>query len=159
MLPLNHQNIFKILNVTNDQTDDENESFESEELQAFLNISKELNAGDATGLEIYPEELLPLINENVMLSNSILNLLIDYYNRAYVEYNFSRSRLDFYLSSENYIAVIGKVSQYGRLRIRAEYFESKLSKKYIRSFYILARFINQRDNDIETYSEQVQFFF
>lgn len=159
MLPLNRQNIFKILNVTNDQTDDENESFESEELQAFLNISKELNAGGATGSEIYPGELLPPINENVMLSDSILNLLIDYYNRAYVEYNFSRPRLDSYLSSENYIAVTGKVSKYGRLRIRAEYFGSKLSKRYIRSSYILARFINQRDNDIETYPGQVQFFF
>jgi hypothetical protein len=61
-----------------------------EELQAFLNISKELNAGGTTGSEIYPGELLPLINENVILSNSILNLLIDYYNRAYVKYNFSR---------------------------------------------------------------------
>jgi hypothetical protein len=133
MLPLNCQDIFKILNVANDQTNDENESFESEELQAFLNISKELNAGGATGSEIYPGELLPPINENVMLSDSILNLLIDYYNRAYVEYNFSRPRLDSFLSSENYIAVTEKVSQYGRLRIGAEYFGSKLSKRYIRS--------------------------
>src|SRR3954464_12919712 len=124
MLPLNRQNIFKILNVTNDQTDDENESFESEELQAFLNISKELNAGGATGSEIYPGELLPLINENIMLSDSILNLLINYYNCAYVEYNFSRSQLDSYLSSKNYIAITEKVSQYGRLQIEVEYFKS-----------------------------------
>src|SRR3954452_21153717 len=109
MLPLNRQDIFKILNVTNDQTDYKNESFESENLQAFLNISKELNAGSTTGSEIYSEKLLPLINENVMLSDSILNLLINYYNRAYVEYNFSRLQLDSYLSNVNYIAVTEKV--------------------------------------------------
>ncbi|CAG8713387.1 11921_t:CDS:2, partial [Funneliformis caledonium] len=40
MLPLNRQSIFQILNLENDQSVDKSESFESEELQAFLNISK-----------------------------------------------------------------------------------------------------------------------
>ena len=56
MLPLNHQNIFQILNLENNQTDDENKSFESEELQAFLDISKELVSGEATGSENYLRE-------------------------------------------------------------------------------------------------------
>jgi hypothetical protein len=159
MLSLNRQKIFQILNLENDQTDDENKSFESEELQAFLNISKELASGGATGAEIYPGEFLPPIKENVMLSDILLDLLINYYNRAYAEYNFSRPRLDSSLSNENYIAVTGKVTQCGRLRIGAEYFGSILSKRHIRSSYILVRFINQRDNDIDTYPGQVQFYF
>ena len=63
------------------------------------------------------------------------------------------------MSNENYVAVTGKVTQYGRLRIGAEYFGSILSKRHIRSSYILAHFINQRDNDIDTYPGQVQFYF
>jgi hypothetical protein len=159
MLPSNCQGIFQILDLENYQADDENKSFESEELQAFLNISKELVSGGATGSESYPGELLPPMNANVILPDSILDLLIDYYNRAYVEYNFSRPRLDFSSSSENYIAVTGKVTQYGRLRIEAEYFGSVLSKRYTKSSYILARFIDERNNDIDTYPGQVQFYF
>ena len=88
-LPLDHQYIFQTLNLENDQPDDENESFESEELKAFLNISKELISGGVTGSEIYPGEFLPPMKENFMLSNILLNLLIEYYNCAYSEYNFS----------------------------------------------------------------------
>ena len=54
MLPLNCQDIFQILNLENDKPDNENESFENEELQAFLNISEELDSGEATGAENYP---------------------------------------------------------------------------------------------------------
>ena len=88
MLPLNHQNIFQILNLENNQTDDKNKSFESEELQAFLDISKELVSGGATGSENYSGEFLPPMKSNVILSDGLLNLLIKYYNRAY-EYNFN----------------------------------------------------------------------
>ena len=38
----------------NDKPDNENGSFESKELQAFLNISEELDSGEATGAENYP---------------------------------------------------------------------------------------------------------
>ena len=157
MLPLNHQNIFQILNLENNQTDDENKSFESEELQAFLDISKELVSGGATGSENYPGEFLPPMKSNVILSDGLLNLLIKYYNRAY-EYNFNRPQLDSSLSNENYIAVTGKVTKYGRLRIGAEYFGSVLSKRHIRSSYILVHFID-RFNNIDTYPGQVQFYF
>jgi len=158
MLPLNCQDIFQILNLENDKPDNENESFESEELQAFLNISEELDSGGATGAENYPGELLPPMKTNVILSEKHLDLLIEYYNRAY-EYHFSRPQLESSMSNENYVAVTGKVTQYGRLRIGAEYFGSILSKRHIRSSYILAHFINQRDNDIDTYPGQVQFYF
>lgn len=158
ILPSYNQGIFQILNLENDKIDNENESFESEELQAFLNISQELVSGGATGAENYPGEFLTPTKTNVILSNELLDLLINYYNRAY-EHNFSRPQLDSSLSNENYIAVTGKVTQYGRLRIGAEYFGSILSKRHVRSSYILARFINQRENDIDTYPGQVQFYF
>ena len=159
-LALNHQAIFQILDLNDDTTDDnENESLESEELQAFLDISEKLVSGGATGTEDYPGELLSPIKLNVILPDDILDLLVDYYNRAYEEYNFSRPRLDPSSSTENYIAVTGNITQCGRLRIGAEYFGSILSKRYIRSSYILARFIEQRGNDIDTYPGQVQFYF
>ena len=160
-LPLDRQYIFQTLNLENDQPDDENESFESEELKAFLNISKELISGGVTGSEIYPGEFLPPMKENFMLSNILLNLLIEYYNCAYPEYNFSRPLLDSSISNnENYVAVTGKVTKYGRLRIGAEYFGSILSKRHIRSSYILAHFIDRNDdNEIDTYPGQVQFYF
>jgi len=53
-----------------------------------------------------------------------------------------------------------KVTKYGRLRISAEYFGSILSKRHIRSSYILAHFIDRNDdNEIDTYPGQVQFYF
>ncbi|UZO04715.1 uncharacterized protein OCT59_025086 [Rhizophagus irregularis] len=141
-LALNHQAIFQILDLNDNTTDDnENESLESEELQAFLDISEKLVSGRVTGTEEYPGELLSPIKLNVILPDDILDLLVDYYNRAYEEYNFSRPQLDPSSSTENYIAVTGNITQCGRLRIGAEYFGSILSKRYIRSSYILARFI------------------
>ncbi|GBC39214.2 uncharacterized protein LOC107327733 [Rhizophagus irregularis DAOM 181602=DAOM 197198] len=89
-LALNHQAIFQILDLNDDTTDDnENESLESEELQAFLDISEKLVSSGAIGTEEYPEELLSPIKLNVILPDDILDLLVDYYNRAYEEYNFS----------------------------------------------------------------------
>jgi hypothetical protein len=123
-----------------------------------LNISKELVSGGATGAEIYPSKILSPMKENVILPNNLLDLLVDYYNHAYVEYNFSLPRLDSSLSNENYVAITGKVTQCGRLRIGAEYFGSILSKRHIRSSYILACFINQRNNNMDTYPGQVQFY-
>jgi len=41
-LTSNRQYIFQILNLENDEINNENDTFESEELQAFSNISKEL---------------------------------------------------------------------------------------------------------------------
>src|SRR5437016_2275621 len=99
------------------------------------------------------------MNANVILSDSILDLLIDYYNHTYVEYNFNHPQLDSSSSSENYIAVTGKVIQYGRLCIGTEYFGSILSKRYIKSSYILSHFIDERNNDIDTYPGQIQFYF
>ena len=150
-LPSDQRIIFQLLNLDDKTDDDENESFESKELQAFLNISQELISGGATGMEDYPGEFLPSIKQNVILPNNFLDLLVKYYNRAYNEYNFSRPRLDPSLSSENYVAVTGDITQYGRLRIGAEYFGSTLSKRHIRSSYILAHFMNQHDDDIDTY--------
>ena len=149
-----------MLNLENDKIDNKNETFESEELQAFLSISRNLDSGGITGAEYYPGELIAPIRKDVKLSENQLDLLIEYYNRAYVDYNFSRSRLDPSSSSENYIAVTGKITQCGRLRIGAEYFRSTLSKRHIRSSYTLARFIiNKHNNNIDTYPSQVQFYF
>ena len=152
LLSSGHQSTFKVLNLENDKTGDE--TFEFEELQAFLNMSKELVA---TGTEDYPGEFLPPMKSDVMLSDSILDLLIDYYNRAY-DYKFSRPILDSLLI-ENYIAITGKITQYGRLRIGSEYFGSVLSKRHIRSSYILARFIDQHTDNEDMYPGQVQFYF
>ena len=82
MLPLNCQDIFQILNLENDKPDNENESFESEELQAFLNISEELDSGRTTETENYPRELLFPMKTNVILSEKHLDLLIEYYSYA-----------------------------------------------------------------------------
>lgn len=105
MLPLNRKNVFQILDLGNGHS----ELFESEELQEFLNVSKELVA---TGVEFYPGKMLPPIKENVILLNNPLDLLINYYNRAYAGYNFSRPQLDSSLSNVNYVAVTGKVASH-----------------------------------------------
>ena len=89
MLPSNYQGIFQMLNLENDKIDNENETFESEELQAFLSISRNLDSGGVTGAEYYPGELIAPIRKNVKLSENLLDLLIEYYNCAYVDYNFS----------------------------------------------------------------------
>lgn len=119
-LPKDLQDIFQILNSENDKTDDdEDESFESEELQAFLNISKELTFGGATGAENLPGEFLPPTKSNIALSDGLLDLLIGYYNRAY-EFNFNRPQLDSSQSEEDYVAdgtnyAIRKIAHRGRI--------------------------------------------
>jgi len=162
-LSQNVRNIFHILDSEDNQPDDENKSYESEELQEFLNISRNLTSGGVTGAENYPGEFLPPVKADFILSDEpvgFLDWLIEYYNRAYYnEYVFRRPQLDSSSSDENYIAITGKVSQYGRLHIGAEHFGSVLSKRHIRSSYILARFIDQRGESIDTYPGQVQFYF
>ena len=78
-----------MLNSENDRLVEKSESFESKELQAFLNISKELVSGEATEAETYPGKFLPPIEEDVILQDNLLDLLINYYIRAYAEINFS----------------------------------------------------------------------
>jgi hypothetical protein len=116
MLSSNYQGIFQMLNLENDKIDNKNETFESEELQAFLSISRNLDSGGVTGAEYYPGELIAPIRKDVKLSENQLDLLIEYYNRAYVDYNFSRPRLNPSSSSENYIAVTGKITDYASER-------------------------------------------
>src|ERR1044071_3064919 len=90
MLSLNYHCIFQMLNLENDKIDNENETFKSEELQAFLSISRNLDSGSVTKAEYYPEKLIAPIRKDVKLSENQLDLLIKYYNCAYVDYNFSR---------------------------------------------------------------------
>src|ERR1700722_18237550 len=87
-LTSNRQSIFQILNLENDEINNENDTFKSEELQAFSNISKELPSGGATGEENHLRIFLPPTKQNVLLSDKLLDLLIGYYNCAY-KYNFS----------------------------------------------------------------------
>ena len=74
--------------MENDEINNENNTFESKELQAFSNISKELPSGGVIGEENYPRTFLLLTKQNILLSDKLLDLLISYYNHAY-KYNFS----------------------------------------------------------------------
>ena len=94
-------------------------------------------------------------SENVVMSNSMLNLLVEYYMATYETQNFRRP---FGEGHENSTVIPVKMNQFGRCRIGSETFGSNMSACHIKSSYILAKFIT-KDEDIDCFPGQVQFFF
>src|ERR1044071_209896 len=68
----------------------ENDQFASDEMERFWLNSKNIQESTVTGCEAFPGEMLRPTSENVVLSQSMLNLMIDYYIATYEMYNFRK---------------------------------------------------------------------
>jgi len=95
------------------------------------------------------------VKADVMLEDGLLDLLIKYYNRAYVDY---RPQLDS-SSNEDYVAITGKVTKHGRFAHRSGIFWICIIQETRKSSYVLAHFIDPHGSVIDTYPDQVQFCF
>ncbi|GET57970.1 hypothetical protein GLOIN_2v1775288 [Rhizophagus irregularis DAOM 181602=DAOM 197198] len=106
----------------------ENDQFASDEMERFWLNSKNIQESTVTGCEAFPGEMLRPTSENVVLSQSMLDLMIDYY-----------------------------IATYEICRIGSEVFGFELSFRHIKSSYVLAKFITT-DGEVDRYPGQVQYY-
>ncbi|EXX59927.1 hypothetical protein RirG_184600 [Rhizophagus irregularis DAOM 197198w] len=92
----------------------ENDQFASDEMERFWLNSKNIQESTVTGCEAFPGEMLRPTSENVVLSQSMLDLMIDYYIATYEMYNF-RKPSD--AIEQDAITIHVKMDKFGRCRI------------------------------------------
>ena len=125
------------------------ENFESENLVAYLNMADRIvDSTEITGTERYPGEMIKLINENVDLPNNIYDNLVEYYNTIY-----DRDLYDPQPTVDRF------VTQFGRLKIGADIYGSKIVPRYENRSYIRAKFMSYSDESVDIYPGQIQCFF
>jgi hypothetical protein len=135
------------------------DEYEFSELVRFRHIYNLKIEDTITGAEFLPGEMMPPKKVNVSLPDDIYTLLVEYYNEAYDSDFF---RIGEGGQSDNEIIVRPKINQFGRIRIGAELFGSANTPRYLRSSYILAKFIQENEENedsMEIFPGQVQFFF
>lgn len=133
----------------------EADEFSSDEMERFWLNSRNIQQSSITGSEPFPGEMMGPVSENVMISSSILDLLVEYYMATYETLEF---RKPFGEGRDDSRVISVRINQFGRCRIGSEIFGSNMSARHIKSSYILAKFITQ-DNNVDCYPGQVQFFF
>ena len=121
------------------------ENFESKDLIAYLEMADKIDTANViTGIERYFSEIIKLILSNVYLPQNIYQILVEYYSTLY---NLMTPSVD------------NVVTQFGRLRIGADIYGSKIVPRYVNRSYIRAKFIAYGDNSVDIYPGQIQFFF
>ncbi len=138
------------------------EGFDFTELYRFRQIFRHEIDITITGNEPFPGKLLHKKNQ-VSLPNDIYELLVEYYNVAYDEWEFvtiqdAVDKVDNNVNSKDYIIVLPVVNQYGRIQIGTEFFGSTITPRYQRNSHVLAKFI-QGDETTDLYPGEVQFFY
>lgn len=120
------------------------ETFEADELLTYLDMAERVDAvTNISRAEKYPGMMLPPCNKNVTIPRDILQLLEDYYHDLF--------------GIRHQIGPV--IQQFGRLQIGSEIFGATISTRYEKRSYIRAKFLAQRDNSVDIYPGQVQFFF
>lgn len=125
------------------------DAFETYDLQQFLRLSGDITKAGATGSEWFPGEFLHPVNRDVTLPESVHQLLVQYYTAAYDAIEGEPART---------ASAKAVVTQYGRVRIGAEVFGSMMSSRHQSSACILAKFAGVREEQIDTYPGQVQYY-
>ena len=129
--------------------------FSSDEIFRFWMNSRDIKESSISGSEKFPGEFLKPSSDNVLLSDEMLDLMVEYYMAAYNNLEF---RKPFNEDSENAIIIRVKMNQFGRCRIGSEIFGSTMSLRHVKSSYILAKFITS-DGTVDCYPGQVQYYF
>jgi hypothetical protein len=120
------------------------ETFETDELVTYLDMAERVTAGtNISGTEQYPGMMLRPHFSNVTLPPDIFQLLKDYYHDLY--------------GIQHPIGPV--IQQFGRLQLGSEIYGATISLRHEKRSYIRAKFLAQRDNTVDIYPGQVQFYF
>ena len=99
--------------------------------------------------------MLKPTSEDVILTQSMLSLLVEYYIAMYELYNF---KMPFGEGPDDLIVIRVTTNHFGRCRIGSEIFGSAMSFRHVKSSFIIAKFITA-DGQIDQYLGQIQYFF
>ena len=135
VLSLLNKKVYRSLRIT--------ENFESKDLIAYIDIADKIDTNIITGSERYPREMIKLIYENIHLPENVYQNLKDYYTTLYELISLSINKV---------------ATQYGRLKLGSEIYRSKIVSSYINLSYIRAKFIAYKDDSVNIYPGQIQFF-
>ncbi|PKY61851.1 hypothetical protein RhiirA4_487412 [Rhizophagus irregularis] len=124
-------------------------------MERFWLNSRNIQQSIVTESESFSDEMLGPASDNVVMSNSMLDLLIEYYLVTYETLEYQKP---FGEGHKNSRIIPIKIKQFGRCRIGSETFESNMSACHVKNLYVLAKFIIQNGN-VDCYSGQIQFFF
>ena len=128
----------------------ETDRFGSNEMHRFWLHSINIQESTITGSEPFPGEMLRPSSENVILPNSMIDLLVEYYRATYETLDFRRP---FERSSSSDAVVIRvKMNRFGRCQIGFEVFGSVVFSQHVKSSYVVAKFITN-NNEIDCYPE------
>jgi len=129
------------------------DEFEFAELVRFRQIFRFEVEDTITGIKPFPDEMISPKKINVGLLDDIYNILVSYYNAAY-DVEFQSIAEATQRHSDHKIVVRPQINQYSRIRIRSEIFGSANTPRYLKSSFILAKFIQENDL-IDMFSGQV----
>ena len=113
------------------------DKFSLDEMKWFWSNSQNIQQSSITGSETFPGEMMVSAFKNIIMSNSILDLLVEYYMAAYETLEFWKP---FGEGHEDYIVISVKMNQFGRCRIGSEIFGSNMSSPHVSSNVILEKY-------------------
>ncbi|PKY37232.1 hypothetical protein RhiirB3_462006 [Rhizophagus irregularis] len=116
-------------------------------MERFWLNSQNIQQLIVTGNESFPDEMLGPASENVVMSNSMLDLLVEYYLVTYKTLEFQKP---FREGHENLRIISVKMKQFSRCRIGSETFGLNMSARHVKNSYVLAKFITQ-DGSVNCY--------
>jgi hypothetical protein len=149
----------KVLDILNTRPSvgsvSETDEFTSKEMERFLLYSQNIKESPIHGYEAFPGEMLGPSSEDIIMTDKMLNIMVEFYKATYPSDNFRRPFGD---GPDDSIVIRVKMSQFGRCRIGSEIFGSKMSSRHMKSSFVLAKFITDDDN-VDCYPGQVQYFF
>ena len=116
----------------------EADEFSADEMERFWLNSRNIQQSSINGSEPFPGEMMGPASENIVMPNSMLDLLVEYYMVTYETLEFRRP---FGEGHDDSRVISIKINQFSRCRIGSEIFGSNMSASHIKSLYILAKFI------------------
>ena len=134
----------------------ETDEFSSDEMHRFRLNSINIQESTITGSEPFPGELLNPSSKNIVLPNSMLDLMVEYYTATYESLEF---RKPFGEGPLDAVTIRIKMDRFGRCRIGSEIFGSAISPRHVKSSYVLAKFMTANSDNVDCYPGQIQYFF
>jgi len=131
------------------------DQYSSDEIYRFQMNSQNILESQISGSEQFPGEFLKPTSDNVIISNEMIDLIIEYYSATYTNFKF---RKPFGKGPKNSIIIGIKFDKFGRCRISSELFGLTMSLRHVKSSYILAKFITN-NGSVDYYPGQVQYYF
>ncbi|CAB4440174.1 unnamed protein product [Rhizophagus irregularis] len=131
------------------------DQFLSDEMHRFWLNSRNIQESRITGSKLFPGSMLKPVSENVRLSSSMLDLIVEYYSATYETLNFQKP---FGEGEADSIVIWVSIDKFGRCQIGSEVFGSEVSARHTNSSFVLAKFITN-DGVVDTYPGQIQYFF